>query len=303
MKIAGVGTLLSRPDDGYGRRGTTLSLENPKSGMPPGIPLPPLNAKVDGEGLPRPPAWEPHVADSAAQMRDEIRQLTTDLRHSLDSLPDRLDTIVYQSVSPSLQSLSLLVSGLEGRFEGLENAVVQLEAQSGGAMEVHLGALGMRLDGLMKSQEQTGRQLHDLFEGATLQANEETDRLIDTLNARFNGLLTLLNRVEERVSALEYNIGQLSLAQNHSAATQAQALDDRLSRLESLLMHGLGSSQGGDREDRSRPWWRWRGSEPVSATTEYEESPPAIEVWDENTRRVRTTTPDVMPRPPRGGPR
>ncbi len=265
-------------------------------------PIPPLNAKLDSEAPSRPSAWESSAPDSGTQAREEIRQLATDLRRSLDALPDKLDTIIYQSVSPSLQSLSLLISGLEGRFEGLENAMVQLESQSGGAMQVHLGALSMRLDGVLKSQENQGRQVHDLFSAVSLQANEETDRLVDTLNARFNGLLSILTRVEERVSALEHLTKDFSVSQNHHAAIQAQAWEERISRLEAMLMSGSSAGAPGDKDDKSRPWWKRRANENgASATSEQQESQPVMEVRDDNARQIRTSSPDLMPLPSRRG--
>jgi hypothetical protein len=274
-----------------------VSLDNPNTETPKGIAFSPLNAKVDGEGLPRPPH-----RDAAADTQNEIRQLASDLRRSLDALPEKLDTIIYQSVSPSLQSLSLIISGLEGRFEGLENAVLQLQEQSGGAMQVHLGALSMRLDGVIKSQEGLNRQVHGLFDAVSQQANEETDRLVDTLNARFNGLLTLLNRVEERVIALELASAEISVTQNHHAAVQAQAWEERLARLEAILMSGVSAGAPMDKDDKTRPWWKRRNPDASATGMEPETPQQVIEVWDENARKIRATTPDIMPRPSRRGP-
>lgn len=285
-----------------------MSLDKFNTGMSLGVPIPPLNTKVDGEGLPRPNAWEASSPDAGAQTRDEIRQLSAELRRSLDALPDKLDTIIYQTVAPSLQSLSLIISGLEGRFEGLENAVVQLEAQTGGAMQVHLGALGMRLDGVLRSQEQMGKEVHALFAAVSQQANEETDLLVETLNARFNGMVNLLTRLEDRVTALEQVATEISMMHNHHTTSQAQVLDERLSRLEAILISGMSAGTIVDKDDKARPWWKRNvsaSSSPSSAppapiaASEAEAVPQVVEVWDENARKVRTATSDIMPRPPK----
>lgn len=151
----------------------------------------------------RPPV--PSTPESPVAL-DELRRLGDDLRKTLRDLPEAMDTITHQVLVPPLQSLTLMISGLEGRLQGLESAVIGQEKRNADLTQANSNALAMRLDGMQKRLDHMEKRMHELLDSLVRHNDAETQMFVEALNGRFNGMLSLMERVDIRLQQIEQKV-------------------------------------------------------------------------------------------------